>query len=159
MVIIDKKGCPFEVKSYQPEDYSSLEEMYDTFTPKAKFQGMPPVDQEVRHNWIRKLVKAGDNFLAWQEGKVVGHVVILSDFDKRDAEYLIFVSQANRGRGVGKELTRAALQKAKEYDLRCVWLTVDSFNFRAIRLYKKVGFHVHEESCSASERVMILEFE
>ncbi len=157
MVIIDKKGCPFEVRGYQPDDYSFLEEMYDTFTPKAKFQGMPPANQEVRHKWIRKLVQAGDNFLAWQEGKVVGHVVILSDFDKGDAEYLIFVSQANRGSGVGKELTGAALHKAKELDLRCVWLTVDSFNFRAIKLYKKAGFHLHEESCSASERVMILE--
>ncbi len=157
MAIIDKNGDPFEVKSYQPEDCSFLEEMYDTFTPKARFQGMPPANQDVRHEWIRKLVRNGDNFLAWQEGKVVGHVVILSDFDKGDAEYLIFVSQANRGRGVGKELTRAALQKAKELSLRCVWLTVDSFNFRAIRLYKKAGFHLHEESCSASERVMILE--
>ncbi len=156
MVIIDKKGRPFEVRVYKPEDYSCLEEMYDTFSPKAKFQGMPPADEEVRHKWVRHLVRRGENFLAWQEARVVGHVVILPDFDKADAEYLIFVSQTSRARGVGKELTRAALQKAGELEIRSVWLTADSYNFRAIRLYKKVGFELQEESCSASERVMIL---
>ncbi len=156
MSVENKEGCSFEVRAYEPEDFSYLLSMYDAFSPKAMFQGMPPADKDVRREWILKLVRNGSNFLAWQQGNVIGHVVILPDFDKSDAEYLIFVSQTCRGKGVGKELTRAAIRKAEELGIAIVWLTVDSYNFRAIKLYKKSGFELKQEYSSASERVMVL---
>jgi len=33
---------------------------------------------------------------------------------------------------------------------------VNSYNFRAIKLYKKAGFELHENHILATERVMIL---
>ncbi len=157
MSIVDKKGSPFEVKNYKQDDYQYLLDMYDAFAPKGRFQGMPPINKNVRYKWIKGLTLAGENFLAWQEGKVIGHVVILPDFEKSDAEYLIFVSQVSRGLGVGKELTSSAIKKAGELGLRVVWLTVDSYNFRAINLYKKSGFQLRGECSSSSERVMFLD--
>jgi RimJ/RimL family protein N-acetyltransferase len=157
MTLIDKKGCAFEVRAYTLEDYPYLERMYDRFSPKAKFQGMPPFDKGVRQNWLNQLIENGYNFLAWMGEEVIGHVVILPDFDKRDAEYLIFVSQDYRGLGVGKALTHAALEKARFLDLRTVWLTVDAYNFKAVRLYRKAGFRSCEGYDAATERMMVLD--
>ena len=157
MTLIDKKGCAFEVRTYSPEAFGSLERMYDRFTPKAKFQGMPPFSKTVRGTWLRQLIENGHNFLAWSGEEVIGHVVILPDFNIRDAEYLIFVSQSHRGLGVGKALTLAALQKARALDLKIVWLTVDAYNFRAIRLYRKVGFRPCEGYDATTERMLALD--
>lgn len=156
MPLIDKKGGAFEVKAYSREDYAGLERMYDRFTPKAKFQGMPPFSKEVRAPWLRQLIENGYNFLAWSGEEVIGHVVILPDFTQRDAEYLIFVSQDHRGRGVGKALTLAAIEKARALALKTVWLTVDAYNFKAIRLYRKVGFRSCEGYDATTERMMLL---
>lgn len=157
MTLIDKKGCPFEVRAYTLGDHPCLEKMYEQFTPKAKFQGMPPFNKEVRQKWLKQLIENGYNFLAWVCEEVIGHVVILPDFDKCDAEYLIFVSQNYRGLGVGKALTHAALEKARSLGLKIVWLTVDAYNFRAVRLYQKAGFKSCEAYDAASERMMVLD--
>jgi RimJ/RimL family protein N-acetyltransferase len=154
MICKDKIGCDFEVKAYTPGDFSHLLAMYDLFKPKVKFQGMPPMGKEACTKWIRGLVDEGENFLAWRGDKVVGHVVVLPDFDKGDAEYLIFVDQFNRGVGVGTELTRTAIKKAEELSLKTVWLTVDAYNFRATKLYKKCGFSFCKAYESPSERMM-----
>lgn len=157
MTLIDKKGCAFEVKAYAHGDYACLERMYDRFTPKAKFQGMPPFSKEVRAPWLRQLIENGHNFLAWSAEEVIGHVVILPDFNLRDAEYLIFVSQRHRGLGVGTALTIAAIERARALDLKNVWLTVDAYNFKAIRLYRKAGFRSCEDYDATTERMMVID--
>jgi len=149
-------GFPFEVKEYAKEDYPHLLDMYDLFSPKGKFQGMPPCNGEMCRNWLEHLTENGQNFLAWRENKIVGHGALLPDFNKFDAEYLIFVIQSDRGKGVGSELTRQALKWARLHGIRVVWLTVDTYNFRAIHLYKKFGFDFPEPFDRASERFMIL---
>jgi len=156
MITFDKNGSSFEVKEYTSKDYPHLLEMYDIFLPKAKFQGMPPYNRETCCNWIQHLTDTGQNFLACREDRVIGHVVVLPDFDKLDAEYLIFVVQSERGKGVGSELTRQAIGWARLHGIRVIWLTVDTYNFRAIRLYKKFGFDFSEPCDHAPERLMIL---
>lgn len=146
----------FAVKEYANGDYEDLLDMYNRFSPKGKFQGMPPGAAETRRQWIRHLSENGQNFLAWKEGRVVGHGVLLPDFNKFDAEYLIFVVQLDRGKGVGSALTHKALNWAKLHGIRVVWLTVDTYNFRAIHLYKKFGFAFPEPFDHGSERLMIL---
>jgi len=156
MIHYDRNGSPFEVRNYLPKDYPYLAAMYEAFKPKAKFQGMPPKDSGTAERWIKKLVQNGENILAWQNGEVAGHVVILPDYEKRDAEYLIFVSQSARGTGIGKELTAAAIKKAVELGMQVVWLTVDAYNFRATKLYRKTGFEFCEGYSSSSEKMMIM---
>jgi ribosomal protein S18 acetylase RimI-like enzyme len=57
---------------------------------------------------------------------------------------------------VGKALTLAAIERARALDLDNVWLTVDAYNFRAIRLYQKVGFRSCEGYDATTERMMML---
>jgi len=149
---------PCEVRIYRPEHYGGLVEMYDAFSPKGVFQGMPPLNRATRIKWIDNLVAYGENALAWLEGSVIGHVAIIPDFSKMDAEYLIFVNQDHRGQGVGRKLTSKILERARQLTLARVWLTVDAYNFRGIKLYKRFGFQFSEEHRSASERIMTLIF-
>lgn len=156
MTHIDKKGQPFEVRSYRNEENSRLEEMYEHFTPKAKFQGLPPSEKEACRKWILKLIGSGENFLAWREGEVIGHGVLIPDLGARNGEYTIFVNQFNRSLGVGAVLTNRAIEMAKNLSLQAVWLTVDAYNFRAIKLYKRFGFGFLEKEGGTSGRKMIL---
>lgn len=156
MRCIDKHGKSFEVKKYRLKDYAALEAMYVAFYPKGKFQGMPPLQDEASRKWVNGLLEKGTNFLAWQDGIIVGHVVVLPDLQKGDAEYLIFVRHPNRGRGIGSELTRTVLQHAKDLGLETIWLVVGTTNFPAIGLYRKFGFRFCEPDFSESERKMML---
>jgi len=156
MRCIDKFGKPFEVKKYRLGDHGVLEAMYISFYPKGKFQGMPPLKDEASRKWIKGLLENGENYLAWQDGIIVGHVVVLPDFDRADAEYLIFVRHPNRGRGIGSALTRAVLRHAKNLGLEMIWLVVGSTNFPAIGLYRKFAFRFCEPDRSETERKMII---
>jgi RimJ/RimL family protein N-acetyltransferase len=89
----------------------------------------------------------------WIENKIVGHSALICDLDKNDGEYIIFVA-AFRNRGLGSELTAMAVQKARHMGLKTLGLTVESYNFRAIRVYRKVGFKFREED--ELERTMTL---
>ena len=155
MTFVDKKGSPFEVKAYGAGDYSHLEAMYDSFSPKAKYQGMPPLKGETRRKWIEKLLDSGENLLAWREERVIGHVVVIPDTRVEDGEFLIFVHQADRNLGVGTQLARSVLERGKDLGLKKIWLMVGAYNFTAIRLYKKCGFDFYENP-GGPERPMVI---
>jgi RimJ/RimL family protein N-acetyltransferase len=151
---IDKLGNRFLVSEVKDESCASLKEMYDGFSRTDLNQGLPPPDEKIRDQWIQTLLKSANNFLAWNHGKVIGHSSLMAEMQKRDAEFIIFVSGPYRSRGVGTELTLLAVDKAKELGLNKIWLTVESFNFRAIGLYQKVGFRL--SGAAERERVMVL---
>ena len=155
MAFIDKKGSPFEVTAYGAGDYSVLVEMYDSFSPKAKYQGMPPLKKETRRKWIEKLLDTGENLLAWRGDWAIGHVVVIADTRAEDGEFLIFVHQADRNLGVGTQLARSVLEKSKDLGLKKIWLMVGAYNFTAIRLYKKCGFDFYENP-GGPERPMVI---
>lgn len=152
---IDKMCCPFEVRCCGIEQLPELTKMYDEFSPKAITQGLPPALEEHRHRWVRHLMETGENFIAWKEDKFVGHCALILDPKRGDGEYIIFVDKPYRNRGLGTELTAVAVQRAQELGLQRLWLTVEAFNFRAIRVYRKVGFQFCDEG--ERERTMVLE--
>lgn len=156
MRFIDKKGTPFEVRMGCSDDLPGLCVMYDGFSPKGKFQGVPPVEHNACRDWIGKLVRRGFGFLALRGDRVIGHLVIIPDTGRMEGEYLIFVDQKERNRGVGTRLTEAAVQYAKNMGLRCLWLTVGTYNFPAIALYLKFGFRFSDQDRFESERTMRL---
>jgi RimJ/RimL family protein N-acetyltransferase len=150
----DKTGCIFFVGECKEESLPELTEMYETFSPKAISQGLPPREDNVRCQWIKKLMNSGINFAVWMESRIVGHAALVIDEEKRDAEYIVFVLAPFRNRGLGSELTAMAIRKAREIQLKIVWLTVEAYNFRAIRVYKKVGFLYEDDG--GLERTMLL---
>ncbi len=150
----DNLGDPFAVMSCRSEDILFLVEMYDTFMPEPVAQGLPPLDQQTRRKWIRTLLKHGENFVAIREGRIVGHAALVPNLEGNDGEYLIFVASPHRKRGLATVLTAVAIEKAGELGLKSIWLTVEADNFRAIRLYRKMGFQFCNRG--VSERKMVL---
>jgi len=150
----DKLGSPFFVEECTSDDFWRVLDMYDSYMPEAVAQGLPPTDKVTRHKWIRTLLASGANYAAVREGKVMAHAALLPNRECVDGEYLIFVGNPHRKRGLASVLTEAAIQGAREMGLKSIWLTVESDNFRAIKLYRKMGFAF----CDAglSERKMTL---
>lgn len=142
---VDKKGLVLDLARYKKSDFDALLEMYLEFSPKPASQGLPPPDREGCVRWVKGLCEASEGFLAWVQNKIVGHSALIADLEKQDGEFLIFVDQDFRNRGIGTQLTCMALDRAKEMSLKAVWLTVERFNFRAIALYKRFGFQFCDE--------------
>ncbi|AFM25033.1 GNAT family N-acetyltransferase [Desulfomonile tiedjei] len=154
LTYIDKLGDAYDMGPARDEDRALLIQMYECFVPKAVTQGLPPANPDTRLEWILGLLADGENFLAWQEGKVVGHCSLILDESMTNGEYLIFVSNTHRNRGLGTGLTAMAVERARELGLDTIWLTVEALNFRAIKLYKKIGFVFCDSG--ERERIMIL---
>lgn len=151
---LDKLGCPYEAEECGRESLDAIVAMYGAFSPKAIAQGLPPVREDDCRAWVCRLVGGGPNFLVRVDDEVVGHAVLITDLERKDAEYIVFVLERFRNRGLGSVLTSLAMEKASRLGLNIVWLTVEAYNFRAIRVYKKVGFAFCDE-CDR-ERTMML---
>jgi len=151
----DKAGKVFEIATCCADDFSSVCEMYRVFFPKAASQGLPPEDPETCHHWVKNLFDAGKNFTAWRGKTVIGHAAAVPDPGGRSGEFVIFVDQHHRNLGIGTELTRFALEKARDLGFESVWLTVHITNFIAVKLYRKMGFEFCDrDQC---ERVMSIQ--
>lgn len=154
MESVDKKCVPFKVGEYGAQAREKLARMYDDFGDLAVSQGLPPAERQTRLKWIDKLFEFGLNFIAWRGENAIGHCCVIPDFGRQDAEYIIFVQSHERNKGIGAALTRLALQRTRDLGIRRIWLTVEAFNFRAIRLYKNAGFQFVDDG--ERERTMIL---
>ncbi|MER6842807.1 GNAT family N-acetyltransferase [Streptomyces platensis] len=70
-----------------------------------------------------------------------GIATLLPDHAVRTAEYVIMLAPEARGRGLGTQATRLALDYAFHItNLRMVWLKVLAPNQAGIRAYEKAGF-------------------
>ncbi len=151
----DKSGEPFEIGIGCAEDFSALLEMYRTFYPRPASQGLPPEDPEVCRTWVKNLFQIGNNVLAFRGNAVIGHASLAPDIRGKSGEFVVFVNQHYRNVGIGTELTRFTLEKARELGFDSIWLTVNLMNFVAIKLYRKFGFEFRD--MDRDERIMSVE--
>lgn len=91
--------------------------------------------ENIQGNWPQ--------FVAIEEGKVIGWCDI-SSLDRQAFAHSgslgIGILAPYRGQGIGGNLMRAALDKAKAIGLTRIELTVRENNKLAIKLYEKLGF-------------------
>jgi len=153
----DKSGRILELGSCTMAEIGGLVEMYDAFEPKAITQGLPPVDSDARRAWIKHLLDSGHNFQAVHSSRVIGHSCLITTSGESNGEYVIFVHQEYRNSGVGTKLTILSLNRAHVLSLKEIWLTVEALNFRAIKLYRKMGFQFCD--CGERERTMMLKLD
>lgn len=151
---IDKAGEPFELGLCGSLEHGPLMDMYEVFSPRPASQGLPPADRDVCERWVGELLSAGVNLAARRGDEIIGHASLIPDPRGESAEFVIFVLQTCRNRGIGTELTAAAIDRAKRLGLKSVWLTVSLTNHLAIRLYRKLGFQCCDmDEC---ERIMVI---
>lgn len=118
---------------------AGLEEMYATFDPAQRAQGIPPSDPDRIDPWLATVLDAGVHLAAVVDGRPVGHAMLVPDGD--DAyELAIFVHQDFQGAGIGRQLLEHLLGAGAAAGIERVWLTVERWNAPAMALYRSVGF-------------------
>jgi len=133
------KGRELEVNAYGPEDFGALVQMYKVFEPKRVAQGLPPPDVPRIAHWLDRLQHKSQALLAWAGDHVVGHT-ILCPMPAGAVEFTIFVYQDYREEGLGTALSRLTLEWASHQGYAQAFLTTETSNFRALRLFRKIGF-------------------
>ena len=134
-----QKGHLITIIPYEERYFSSLIRMYGTYSPLGSVQGLPPIDQDKRHQWTQDMIGNGTNLLALHEDMVIGHASLFS-MPVNWAEYFIFVHQDFQRQGIGTAISLYVIDWAHQENLSTLWLSVERKNFIAISLYRKVGF-------------------
>lgn len=107
------------------------------------FLEAPPLDKTAA--FIRNNIKEDHpQFVALAEGKVVGWCDVIPAKDRPIHAHTgvlgIGILPAHRGKGVGRALMTATIDKARAKGLTRIELTVREKNLNAIALYKRIGF-------------------
>lgn len=136
----DHEGREIRLERLEPEDMEPLVEMYLSFDSEDRAQGIPPSGEEPIREWLEAVASERSlNVVAWDDGTVVGHTMLVRDTDG-SCELAIFVRSGYRSAGIGTQLMRATLGAAQERGIARVWLSVERWNKHAIALYEKLGF-------------------
>jgi acetyltransferase len=109
--------------------------MYQQFEPRPASLGLPPrtrIDE-----WLERLATAV-NFLAFVEGKLVGHGVLCPE--DGTGEVAVFVHQDYRGQGIGHRLLSTLVEEGKRLALRRLWGMTELDNVPMLALAHAVGF-------------------
>ena len=122
---------------------------------KAAYQEFQPLMPEVAWNrWmdnIRETIQAPDGVLlvAEDQGRIEGAVKFYPDAAQAHQGQwpagaasirLLAVAPDNRGRGYGRLLTQACLDRARELSIPTIFLFTGTFMAAARQLYEKLGF-------------------
>lgn len=154
-VMQDRLGFDIHLRAYQGQDYQGIITMYDHFEPKGIAMGLPPIDKEVREQWVDNIINTFFNIVALYQNKIIGHAAIDIFRTKVSPEYMIFLHQDFRSRGIGTNLTLIVKEICVEVGCKQEWLTVSSHNTHAINVFKRVGFKFRGPI--GSEREMVLD--
>jgi len=151
--IISKNEDVITIKPYEEKYFSSLIQMYDSYSPLGSVQGLPPLEKGKRHQWVQDMISRGSNILAIHEDRVIGQASFFS-MPVNWVEYFIFIHQDFQRQGIGTAMTLNVIEWARQENLSAIWLSVERKNYIAISLYRNVGFQRFE--CSGFELEMIL---
>jgi GNAT superfamily N-acetyltransferase len=133
------KGRELVVRPFGGGDFEALVRMYKSFEPKRVAQGIPPPDVPRIAHWLDRLTQKSEALLAWKDSAVVAHT-ILCPMPAEAVEFTIFVHQDYREEGLGTVLSRHTLAWALQMGVEHAYLTTEISNFRALRLFRKLGF-------------------
>jgi len=138
--VTDREGRQVTIDPAGEADHDDILEMYLSFDPADRAQGIPPANEEAIERWLDTILdEESANVVAHHEGSVVGHATLVPD-RHGEHELAIFVLQPFQGAGIGTELVETLLGLGQAEGLEKVWLTVERWNDPAIGLYQKVGF-------------------
>ncbi len=110
-------------------------------------------------------IRHGRVYIGREEGRVVGLIQYMRDWDNPQKAYLMGVSIAKdmRGKGLGTRLISTSVEELRNEKITEIELTVDPKNRAAIKVYiEKLGFvekgiRLDEYGAGEDRLVMILE--
>lgn len=150
----DREGRTIELHVADAEEFEAVVDMYVSFDPEDRAQGIPPTGESAIRDWLRTVLDEGPDLVARHDGDVVGHATLVPeralDGDGPDGESLtlaetpcelaIFVDQPYQAAGIGRNLLETTLGHGTSLGIDRVWLTVERWNHAAVGLYESVGF-------------------
>jgi len=150
-----QKGRVLSVRAYSDEDFEPLVEMYAGFEPKRVAQGLPPPDVPRITHWLQQLQGKSHSLLAFDGKKIVAHT-ILCPIRQTEIEFTIFVHQDYREETLGTAMSARTLAWSLDMGFSKVFLTTEFSNYRAIGLFRKIGFHTSSSYGDECEMVIDL---
>ncbi|WP_410766345.1 GNAT family N-acetyltransferase [Haloferax sp. DFSO60] len=141
----DREERTIELRGYDglDEELEALVEMYDSFDPADRAQGIPPGREDRIREWLENILGEDcHNVIAWDGDEVAGHATLVPDGDAY--ELAIFVHQTYQRAGIGTKLIKSLLGYGRENGVEKVWLTVERWNRAAVGLYQSVGFETSD---------------
>jgi GNAT superfamily N-acetyltransferase len=140
--LTDREDRTVTIDPADADDHEELREMYLSFDPADRAQGIPPANESAIDRWLDTILDEDTfNVVAHHDGDAVGHATLVPDRND-EHELAIFVLQPFQGAGIGTALVETLLGVGQEAELETVWLTVERWNEPARSLYRKVGFEV-----------------
>lgn len=105
------------------------------------------VDVANRHAWLEQRRKRGFPVLvAERNGKVAGYASYgdwrAFDGYRHTVEHSVYVSNDQRGAGIGKMLMQALITRAKAANLHVMIAAIEAGNTASIGLHEKLGFRL-----------------
>jgi len=128
-----------EIIVYKPE----LAHHFDAINRDwiKKYFTVEPIDHDVLTHPEERIIQPGGAILFAQKGNnVVGTVALMKHTEDTIELTKMGVYETARNEGIGKELLRAAIEKAREMGFKRLILYSNRKLENAIHLYRKVGF-------------------
>ena len=138
----------FSVEPLQENHFEQLHGLFDAVCKERRFLAFTEAGpKEQTFEYYRKVVSGGHaHFVALRNKEIVGWCDVLPIVGQMQAHVGVLgigIAAAHRGKGIGKALIQAAINKAASRGLSRIELTVHSENHVAQGLYRSLGF-VHE---------------
>ena len=144
------------IRALGESDRETILVMYRGFDPLGAAQGLPPVSEPGRRDWIRNMLADAVNFGAFDEsGRFIGHV-ILAPSGPAEMEVAFFVHQGFRRRRVGTKLLGRAVSHASGHGVQRLWASVGSDNVPSLRLLRGQGFKASSFTVPSLELELLL---
>lgn len=130
------------VRAAVPEDFLFVYHLYmdESVNPFLLYE---PMTEEEFAPVYEDLLSKGIKFIYLHEGIVVGmYKLVRFTYRSAHVAYLggVAIHPAYAGQGHGEKMLTAMLEQASSEGILRIELTADTFNDRAIKLYRKLGF-------------------
>lgn len=135
-------GRKVRLRELRPHDHKNLLRMYAHFDPRRSAFGLPPSGHVLRRRWIENLEHGSLNVIALAGRRIVGHASILDVPGEDFCEFIFFVHQDFRGRGIGTSLAGEICRRALCLGKKRIWLMIASANDEAVAALYRIGFRI-----------------
>jgi RimJ/RimL family protein N-acetyltransferase len=135
-------GESIRIRELRPHDHKNLLRMYAHFNPKYAAFGLPPNERTLRRRWIGNLEHGRLNVIAMSGRRIVGHASIIDVPGEDFCEFIFFVHQDFRGRGIGTVLAGEICRRALCLGKKRIWLMIESANDDAVAAVYRIGFRI-----------------
>ncbi len=128
-----------EIVDFQPDHAEAFKALNEAWI--SRYFAIEPKDREVLGDPAGKVLAPGGHiFMAIEDGAPIGCVALMAMPDGGFEVAKMAVIEAHKGRGIGRELMAACVEKARRLGAGRLYLETNSGLAPALGLYRSFGF-------------------